>query len=52
VDPIITKTMKHLNCWLQRDLSLKGRGLLVKLRRRMPLSHCTLISTLVKLSME
>lgn len=29
-DPIITKTKKRFNCWLQRDLSLKGRGLLVK----------------------
>jgi len=30
LDPIIIKTMKHLKCWLQGELSLKGRGLLVK----------------------
>lgn len=29
-NPFVTKTMKRFNCWLQRDLPLKGRGLLVK----------------------
>ncbi len=28
--PIITKTQRRCNCWLQRDLSLKGRTLLTK----------------------
>lgn len=30
LNPIITNTQKNLNCWLQRDLSLKGRPLLTK----------------------
>lgn len=29
-NPIIEKTKKKLNCWLQRDLSIKGRVLLTK----------------------
>ncbi len=30
LNPVIAKTKKKLNCWLQRDLSLKGRILLTK----------------------
>lgn len=29
-DPLVTNTKKKLNCWLQRDLSIKGRVLLTK----------------------
>lgn len=36
--PIITKTQIKCNCWLQRDLSLKGRTLLTKAEG---LSHLT-----------
>ncbi len=30
LNPVIAKTKKKMNCWLQRDLSLKGRILLTK----------------------
>ncbi len=30
LNPVIAKTKKKFNCWLQRDLSLKGRILLTK----------------------